>query len=587
MVYDELMLKVKTAPSLSEKATILRHNSEKNIAIFPKNEFKKVITELINECEENELIYARCDLICVLVLIEVTNNNIEIAKQLINDSISKNKILKVENRIYIEGLLLFIYLATGEYYKAIKLGNSLIEKYSEQINYIDLIKIYTRTANSYERVRNHSRSLSMHLKALEIAKKNKLKKFEVGVYGNIGILYKNKREFDLSESFHKKGFFLAKKIDFKIEIARQASNISSISLLQNDFKKAIKFSKLSYNLALEICQYEIAACSSLNLGSGYFSVKKYEQSLEFYNISLKLIKQVNQLFLFPPIYKALMDYFYYFKNFKKAFYYQKLYNEFTQKYEGVKQKERIVGLELKYSIVEKNNEILQLTAENQANVLKINEVLQQHENEKRNQANRIELQLREELAHKLHNNVASTLVSTKMYLEELAQSGRLSSDEKSFATKALTQLNATYKDMRQLAQEIKEIDHRDLKKELGQLIALYSSLPNLTFKSQVNIATPIEGDFVIDTLGIIKELMTNALKHSMANQFILKVDVNSKRLNLVFKFNGEKFDGTNTDKQSSGYQSIRNYLQKYDGAIKHTTNSLFSIIDIKTSLKEV
>jgi signal transduction histidine kinase len=391
----------------------------------------------------------------------------------------------------------------------------------------------------------------------------------------------------LSESYHKKGFLLAKKIDFKIEIARQASNLSSVSLLKNNYEKAIKFSKLSYDLSLEICQFEIAACSSLNLGSGYFLAKKYDKSLLFYNISLRLIKQVNQLFLFPPIYKALMDYFYHFKNYKKAFFYQKLYNEFSKKFEGVIQKERILGLELKYSLVEKNNEILQLTAENQANVLKINEVLQQHENEKRNQANRIELQLREELAHKLHNNVASTLVSTKMYLEELTQSGRLSSVEKKYATKALTQLNATYKDMRQLAQEIKEIDHRDLKKELSQLIALYSSLPNLTFKSQVNIATPVEGDFVIDTLGIIKELMTNALKHSMANQFILKVDVNSKRLSLVFKFNGEKFDGTNADKQSSGYQSIRNYLLKYNGAIKHATNSLFSIIEIKTSIKDV
>ena len=96
----------------------------------------------------------------------------------------------------------------------------------------------------------------------------------------------------------------------------------------------------------------------------------------------------------------------------------------------------------------------------------------------------------------------------------------------------------------------------------------------------MNIATPIEGDFVIDTLGIIKELMTNALRHSMANQFILKVDVNSKRFKLMFKFNGEKFDGTTQNLNSSGYLSIAKYLKKYKGEKKHSTNKLYSIFGI-------
>lgn len=588
MEYDEFLKKVDALDSIFAKAEFVVKNCNQYISQYPYNEFKALIYNLFQKCLKSENLDLVARIYAAKMILELVNGNYNTTEKIAKEAllfIDKNEV-EVNRKINILTILNTVHYKKGNYFEVIKISKFLLNEYNFQIQSNVKTRIYQLSGLAYRNLRQYDNALKSHFASIEIALKEKKHETLKSEYSNVGIIYKLLKDYSKALFYYKKSLRIAKRGQLpSLSIPSSVSNITDIYFHLGNLKECKKYAKIGLeSISYDKDKYNLGGIYHGN-GLACFLAKEYIKAKDYFLLALSYVDEAKDIERYKDCYEYLYLVCIKLKEYKEAIKYQKLFYKYDQKHKSIKQQELLSAYQFKYDYSEKEKQIFHLTAENQANVLKMNEVLQQHENEKRNQANRIELQLREELAHKLHNNVASTLVSTKMYLEELAQSGRLSSDENKYATKALTQLNATYKDMRQLAQEIKEIDHRDLKKELSQLIAMYSSLPNLTFKSQVNIVTPVEGDFVIDTLGIIKELMTNALKHSMANQFILKVDVNSKRFSLVFKFNGEKFDGTNANKQSSGYQSIRNYLLKYNGVIKHTTNSLFSIIEIRTSVR--
>ena len=575
--FDEIKIKI-----LIDGDSLSKHS-------YPYLGYKRLINNAIGIAKRNKWFYQEARLRAFLGGFEAGKGHLDKAEKsyLLAIEISKKRLTNSDTAFF-EGALTYLWNIQGFYQKVIKKNLEIIKSETLVSNPVFFMHCINRVASSYKALKDFENAIKYGKQSIDFALINKLENTAlVNAYSNLAGAYNGMKQNEQAKKCYLKAKQLAKKLDAQVHIGFIYTNLSNIYAAMNDFPKSYEYSAKAIYIGQVYNNDKILSNAYLNIAQTKYGEDKYIDCIENLKFSLKYLKKTKEQFVLRNVYLYFQKAYTKLNDFKSALIFYRKFIDVETQLRDKDARIKLKGFEIKYEAAKKEKQILQLTAENQANVLKMNEVLQLHESENRNQANRIEQQLREELAHKLHNNVASTLVSTKMYLEELARSGRLSSDEKKYATKALTQLNATYKDMRQLAQEIKEIDHRDLKKELSQLIALYSSLPNLTFKSQVNIATPVEGDFVIDTLGIIKELMTNALKHSMANQFILKVDVNSKRLSLVFKFNGEKFDGKNANKQSSGYQSIRNYLLKYNGAIKHATNSLFSIIDIKISIREV
>ncbi len=456
-----------------------------------------------------------------------------------------------------------------------------MEEYNFQIQSNIKTRIYQLSGLAYRNLRQYDNALKSHFASIDIALKEKRYETLKSEYSNVGIIYKMLMDYENALFYYKKSLRIAKRGKLPLlSIQSNVSNITDIYFYLGNLKECKKYAKIELeSISYDKYKYNLSGIYHSN-GLACFLSKEYIKAKDYFLLSLSNVHEAKDVMRYKDCYEYLYLVCLKLKEYKEAIKYQKLFYKYDQKHKSIRQQELLTAYQYKYDYHEKEQHILQLTTENQASILKLNQLLQQHEEEKRNLSNKTEQQLRHELAHKLHNNVASTLVSSKMYLEELAHSSRLTQREKNYAIKALSQLDTTYNDMRALAQEIKEIDQKDLKSELRQLIDLYSSLPNLSFQSQININTPIDGDFVVDTLGIIKELLTNALKHSFANQFVLKVRANSMHFNLMLKFNGEKFDGTNANKQSSGYQSIANYLKKYKGEKKHSTNKLNSIIEI-------
>lgn len=590
MEYEEFIKKVNSYDSTYAKAEFVVNNCNEYIAQYPYNEFKSLLNSVFLSCVKCKIIDLTARLYSSKMILELVNGNYIATENIAKEAllfIEKNGI-DVNRKINIISILNTVHYKKGNYYEVIKVSKFLLDEYNFQIQSHIKIRIYQLSGLAYRNLRQYDNALKSHFASIDIAIKENRYETLRSEYSNVGIIYKRLKDYSNALLYFKKSLKIAKKGKLPISsIQLTVGNITDAYYHQSYLKECKKYAKLELDYIPSINNRYIISGIYHNNGLACFLAKEYKKAKDYFLLALNNVHEVKDIERFKDCYEYLFLICLKLKEHKEAIKYQKLFYKYDQKHKSIRQQELLTAYQFKYDYTLKEKQILQLAAENQANVLKINEVLQQHENEKRNQANRIEQQLRDELAHKLHNNVASTLVSSKMYLEELAHSSRLTQHEKNYATKALSQLNTTYNDMRALAQEIKEIDQKDLKTELRQLIDLYSSLPNLSFQSQININTPIDGDFVVDTLGIIKELLTNALKHSFANQFVLKVRANSKHFNLMLKFNGEKFDGTNANKQSSGYQSIRNYLQKYNGTIKHATNSLFSIIEIKININKV
>jgi signal transduction histidine kinase len=72
-----------------------------------------------------------------------------------------------------------------------------------------------------------------------------------------------------------------------------------------------------------------------------------------------------------------------------------------------------------------------------------------------------------------------------------------------------------------------------------------------------------------------KELLTNANKHSMASEIIIKIDINSKHIRYFYSDNGK---GCNKIKESTGLSNIRNRVKNLGGTYSIDGSSGFTVV---------
>ncbi len=99
------------------------------------------------------------------------------------------------------------------------------------------------------------------------------------------------------------------------------------------------------------------------------------------------------------------------------------------------------------------------------------------------------------------------------------------------------------------------------------------------------------GDFnAISTLNLkileatTKELLTNATKHSLASQILIKIDINRKHIRYFYKDNGK---GCDNIKESVGLSSIRDRIKNLSGTCSIDGSDGFTVVFTLPNIQEV
>ncbi|MHB8066254.1 MAG: sensor histidine kinase [Ruminiclostridium sp.] len=81
-----------------------------------------------------------------------------------------------------------------------------------------------------------------------------------------------------------------------------------------------------------------------------------------------------------------------------------------------------------------------------------------------------------------------------------------------------------------------------------------------------------------------KELLTNAIKHSLASEITMKIDINSKHIRYFYKDNGR---GCDKIKENIGLSSIRDRVKNFGGTYSIDGSDGFTVVFTLPNIKEI
>ncbi|WP_400078150.1 ATP-binding protein [Winogradskyella sp. R77965] len=397
-------------------------------------------------------------------------------------------------------------------------------------------------------------------------------------------------------------------------------NLSEIQLRQRNYKVLISSSDLLKNEALNEGFYDLYIEASINAGYSYAMLKNYDVAEMALSSAYVNTIQWNRLELQQRVVNALVKLY----NAKKD--YQNAYSLMTQ-YQRIdreiadKQNQRLVkDLELKYETLKKEKEIDKLQEDQllqeaeidrqktikyafligflvilvpiilllvvyyqklqtqsllneqqeAINQQEVKTLLQSQELELARNAISIQSQERDRIARELHDSIGGNLAGIKLKMNSLG-------DNKPEFGQILSQLDDTYN-------QVREISHSLIPKafEASAFTDLVNNyIVNISEDTSVDLRFETYPNAMINALdvklqvalfNIIKELITNALKHANAEEIIIQLTspAEEKSIELIYEDDGVGFDLDEVNK-GIGLNNIETRVSDFSGTISINT----------------
>jgi PAS domain S-box-containing protein len=183
------------------------------------------------------------------------------------------------------------------------------------------------------------------------------------------------------------------------------------------------------------------------------------------------------------------------------------------------------------------------------------------------------LEDRERISRDLHDNIIQTLYAIGLGIEESQRLfGENSKPASSNLSNAIKELNSVIRDVRSYIawSEPKVLDGRQLKAAIERLARTMEGTHLLHFRLKVDREaadklTPEEASHV---LYIVREAMSNSLRHSKARDGIVSLQVSDENICLTVADAGDGFDTTNPERYGQGLRNIAVRAQKLDARLQ-------------------
>lgn len=236
-------------------------------------------------------------------------------------------------RSYISGMLNLsaIYIKLEQYKEAKVLINNAVER-CEFEGILDLeIKLLSNYGSILTKEDKPDSSLIFHLKALHLADSLDLEGEKGKAYRNLGVVYEKLNKDNLAVEYGLKA----------LEIQKKRQSNRTIALTEN------------------------------NLAVSYLKLKQTTKARKYLFDAYQISKEIDELELQVKVNETMALYYKELGNFKNALKYHQLYKSYDDSLNSMETEKVIRELEAKYENEKKENEIFQLTSENQLNQFEI------------------------------------------------------------------------------------------------------------------------------------------------------------------------------------------------------------------------
>ncbi len=183
------------------------------------------------------------------------------------------------------------YVSKGEYTKAIKILQEVLEYYTLKNDYAGLAGTYNSLGSGFNSLGENQKAEEFYLKSIEVCRKIGNRQGIARAYGNIGSVYYFRGDFKKALSMFKKEDEIAKEIGDPKGILLSTARLGALEFSLGKLKNAEDSFFKGLELAKEIgSQQDIGAFSS-NLGSIYQRLHKFEKAEQFTSVFLEISRK--------------------------------------------------------------------------------------------------------------------------------------------------------------------------------------------------------------------------------------------------------------------------------------------------------
>lgn len=424
---------------------------------------------------------------------------------------------------YVYKILGSIYFMQKDYGQSQTYYEKAYEQFEKIPDSITMADILNKLGNVYEEKKDYNESIRNFEKAIQIGTAIKQENNLSEYYSNLSNVWLKKGDKKKAEASALKAVEYAKAKKNKLQLAKAQNMLSTIYLKTDSTAAAIQSATEGFSIATGIAATDAQQNSADALAEGYFKKGDYKNAYHYLQIS-----------------KSLND------SLAKA------------KYD-----KDIVEVQTKFKVNEKDNEILLLGKDKElqqqvvqkqrllmlgAGILVILALiaiwLLMNRNKLRNQMK--ELELRNQIAADLHDEVGSSLSSIHMLSQMVTTKPETSEKEKNILQKMSTNAKETMDKMGDIVWMIKpgETESESLKQRMERFA--YEIAESKNIDTAIHLEELENCKLTMDQRKniylVFKEAVNNAVKYSGTEKIDIKADVENKHLLLTIKDEGKGFD---------------------------------------------
>ncbi len=493
-----------------------------------------------------------------------------------------------------------IFLSLGDYEKAIELLNTSNSWYAktpyEKSIYINQKFI----GRAFILFGKPERAIEYYISSLSGLKTTQDVQEVCYVYTTIADYYIRKNEFEKAKKYQDSCMLMAKKHQYKTLIALSYNNFGEIQFYSGQIRQALKNYQKALDQYKENNDFRSQIVTGYNIARAYMDISKYNTAGQFCEYSLNLAKKQRRKHYIRLHYQLLSRIYEQKEDYREAYRYLHMAKSYNDSILNIRSIEKVALMEIKYETEKKEREIEKLLFKNILNTKEIQKQRQQKTalifafisvvgiivfifiQRRKKQLLRQELkisraeiearkQTRQTIADELHDDVGSALFGLKLNLEAHQFANKKITSELIHQT--ITQISRIYEKARSIAKQMRSPiaddvpvyskigDYiRDLQQGQSFNIDYTCHPPDL---KNFRPAPYIEHELFL----IVKEGLTNAVRHANPTNINVNCRLSRSRLNLLVKDDGKGFE-KNAVQYGSGLKSMKNRIKEIKGRLQ-------------------
>jgi len=472
--------------------------------------------------------------------------------------------------------------------------------FAEKANNDDVrARVYQTIAAVYYRQDIYGQSIVYNEKAIALYKKNGNMRMTAIALNNLALPYKSTKNYKGAIAANEEAIRITDSLKDFSNLSLFNGNLSNVYFLMENYTASEKYADKAMEYATMQNSDNLVAQAMMYKAEIYLKQKKYEAAINAITKVLPVFKEADDtqnIFLAADI---LSEAYYATGNFAKAVDYMKMGKEANDSLVKWKYDDNLAALQTKFKVDEKDKEIQLLGKDKQLQHQKLQQqwlliiaaaavallvllgalfLLNRNKLKQRMK----ELELRNQIAADLHDEVGSSLSSIHMLSQMATKQGddvkhkdilqRMSSNAKETMDKmgdivwmikpGETEAGSLKQRMERFAFEICGAKSIQLTLELAELDKV-----KFTMEQRKNIWL------------IFKEAINNSVKYSDTGKIEIQADVQSKELQLTLKDHGKGFDNSMV-KKGNGHNNMQHRAKDLHGSVQ-----VISVVGEGTSVK--